>query len=178
MWCEDLNSINFWLSRKRIKLQFHCLFSIGNKTWYMWSEEFAKTKLDYEICCNNLFLKELRMKKIPKVNFTWSRLKSWIQTQPISWLHNYRRCSITKRHCIQRELFCDGQTNCENKTNEINCKKTTQLSVADKSAWKDFGPLHYAGVRFIFKASALWTDAFYKSIFPCVRVFVHFWGTV
>ena len=36
--------------------------------------------------------------------------------------------------------------------------------------------------RIIFKASALWADAFYKSICPYVRVyvcvFVHFWGTV
>ena len=35
---------------------------------------------------------------------------------------------------------------------------------------------------FIFKASALWADAFYKSICPSVRLYVctsvHFWGTV
>ena len=56
-----------------------------------------------------------------------------------------RSCSTTERHCIRRELFCDGQTNCVNKTDEVDCTATTQPPVNEPGLWEDPGVPFFAG---------------------------------
>ena len=50
-----------------------------------------------------------------------------------------RSCSTTERHCIRREFFCDGQTNCVNKTDEVDCTATTQPPINEPGLWEDPG---------------------------------------
>jgi len=63
--------------------------------------------------------------------------------------HNHRRCSLSSRECIRRELFCDGRVNCalpsSKPPDEASCRATAEPKTS-KSFWQGVGLLQYAGL--------------------------------
>ena len=88
------------------------------------------------------------------------------------WVLKYVQRSLYFTHILWKNI----QTQCRGN----NLKSQIWVLRGEKISKLNFLPLYL--MKLIFKASALWADAFYKSNCPSVCVFVclsvHFWGTV
>jgi len=64
----------------------------------------------------------------------------------------HRRCSSKSRHCIRRDLFCDGRINCalpsSKPLDETSCSLTASPPESESAMWEDAGLPHFAGLFF------------------------------
>jgi len=65
----------------------------------------------------------------------------------------HRRCSSSSsRHCIRKELFCDGRINCalpnSKPPDETSCSLTASPPESESAIWEDAGLPHFAGLFF------------------------------
>jgi len=65
---------------------------------------------------------------------------------------NHRRCSLSSRECIRRELFCDGRVNCalpaSKPPDETSCRVTAQPKTS-RSLWQGASLVQYAGLALL-----------------------------
>lgn len=65
---------------------------------------------------------------------------------------SHKRCGPAQRHCIRRELFCDGRINCalpsQRAGDETACTRTAAPPVSDSALWQEAGLPHAAGLFF------------------------------
>lgn len=65
---------------------------------------------------------------------------------------NHRRCSLSSRECIRRELFCDGRVNCalqaSKPPDESSCRVTAHPKTSH-SLWEGTNLVQYAGLALL-----------------------------